>query len=143
MLADSLYGESGELVCALHLLGLQYGVAIRSNHSVEPRGLDVSWPTLLRRTRWAPGRPCERVFTAGCSEQRYIREMVCGQRRTTRYCEITTDPVHLLRDTTWLVMTNLPGKIERTAGNTVGLRTQDPRMASNTPKTHWSGPITG
>jgi hypothetical protein len=40
-------------------------------------------------------------------------------------------------------MTNLPGKIERTVGNTFGLRTQDPRMASNTPKTIWAGQTIG
>ena len=115
VLADSLYGESGEFVSALHRLGLQYVVAIRSNH-----GVWMFPGQRFRRTRW---RPFERVFTDGSSEQRYIREMVFGQRRTTRYVEITTDPVHLPRDTTWLVMTNLPGKIERTVGNTFGLRT--------------------
>jgi SRSO17 transposase len=34
VLADSLYGESGEFVSALHRLGLRYVVAIRSNHGV-------------------------------------------------------------------------------------------------------------
>ena len=34
VLADSLYGESGEFISALHRLGLRYVVAIRSNHGV-------------------------------------------------------------------------------------------------------------
>jgi SRSO17 transposase len=115
VLADSLYGESGEFVAALHRLGLPYVVAIRSNH-----GVWMFPGQRFRRTRW---RPFARVFTDGSSEQRFIRELVFGQRRPTRYFEITTDPVHLPRDTTWEVMTNLPGKIEQTVGNTFGLRT--------------------
>lgn len=115
VLADSLYGESGEFISALHRLGLQYVVAIRSNH-----GVWMFPGQRFRRTRW---RPFARVFTDGSSEQRFIRELVFGQRRPTRYFEITTDPVHLPRDTTWEVMTNLPGKIERSVGNTFGLRT--------------------
>lgn len=115
VLADSLYGERGEFVAALHRLGLQYVVAIRSNH-----GIWMFPGQRFRRTRW---RPFDRVFTDGSSEQRYIREIVFGQRRAVRYFEITTDPVHLPRDTTWEVMSNLPGKIERTVGNTFGLRT--------------------
>jgi SRSO17 transposase len=115
VLADSLYGESGEFIAALHRRGLKYVVAIRSNH-----GVWMFPGQHLRRTHW---RPFERVFTNGSSEQRFIREIVFGQRRVVRYFEITTDPVHLPRDTTWEVMTNLPGKIERTVGNTFGLRT--------------------
>ncbi len=115
VLADSLYGESGEFVSALHRLGLRYVVAIRSNH-----GVWMFPGQRFRRTRW---RPFARMFTDGSSEQRFIRELVFGQRRPTRYFEITTDPVHLPRDTTWEVMTNLPGKIERSVGNTFGLRT--------------------
>jgi hypothetical protein len=36
---------------------------------------------------------------------------------------LTTDPVHLPPETTWHLMTNLPGKLERSVGNTFGLRT--------------------
>jgi SRSO17 transposase len=115
VLADSLYGESSEFIAALHRLGLRYVVAIRSNH-----GVWMLPGQRFRRTRW---RPFARVFTDGSSEQRFIRELVFGQRRPTRYFEITTDPVHLPRETTWEAMTNLPGKIERAVGNTFGLRT--------------------
>lgn len=115
VLADSLYGESGEFLAALHRLGLQYVVAIRSNH-----GVWMFPGQRLRRTRW---RPFDRIFTDGSSEQRFIRETIFGARHGVRYFEITTDPVHLPRETTWDLMTNLPGKIEQTVGNIFGLRT--------------------
>jgi hypothetical protein len=88
-------------------------------------------------------RPFERVFTDGTSEQRYRCEFVFGKRGRTRSYVVTTDPVHLPPDTTWQLMTNLPGKIERTVGNTFGLRTQDPRTASSRPRTNSGGPIIG
>jgi len=115
VLADSLYGESSDFVSALRRLGLQFVVAIRSNHVVW------TFPgQRVRRTRW---RPFERVFTNGSTEQRFIREIVFGQRHPTRFFEITTDPTTLPAETTWDLMSNLPGKIERTVGNTFGLRT--------------------
>jgi hypothetical protein len=52
-----------------------------------------------------------------------LREIVFGHRHATHYFEITTDPITLPAETTWDLMTNLPGKIERTVGNTFGLRT--------------------
>ena len=115
VLADSLYGESYDFISALHRLGLQYVVAIRSNHIVW------TFPgERVRQTRW---RPFARVFTDGTSEQRFICEFVFGKRTPTRYYVVTTDPVHLPPETTWHLMTNLPGKIERSVGNTFGLRT--------------------
>jgi SRSO17 transposase len=115
VLADSLYGESGEFTAALQRLGLEYVVAIRSNH-----GVWMFPGQRLRRTRW---RPFDRIFTDGSTQQRYIRETVFGQRHGTRYFEIATDPATLPPETTWDLMTNLPGKIERSVGNTFGLRT--------------------
>jgi len=115
VLADSLYGESGEFTSALHRLGLRYVVAIRSNHAV--------WllpGQHVRQTRW---RPFERVFTDGSTERRFLRETVYGTRRAIRYYQITTDPQTLPPETTWDLMTNLPGKIQQTVGNTFGLRT--------------------
>jgi SRSO17 transposase len=115
VLADSLYGESGPFISALHRLGLQYVVALRSNHGV--------WRLpgqRIRQTRW---RPFERAFTDGTSEQRFIRETIYGTRRSVRDYQITTDPQTLPPETTWDLMTNLLGKIEQTVGNTFGLRT--------------------
>jgi SRSO17 transposase len=115
VLADSMYGESWEFTHALESLSLSYVVAIRSNHHVW------TFPgERVRQTRW---RPFERVFTDGTSEQRYRCEYVFGKRLRVRFFVSTTDPVHLPPETTWNVMTNLPGKIEQTVGNTFGLRT--------------------
>ena len=115
VLADSLYGESGEFTSALHRLGLQYVVAIRSNH-----GVWLLPGQRVRQTRW---RPFDRVFTDGSTEQRFLRETIFGARRPIRYYQITTDPMTLPPETTWDLMTNLPGQIEQTVGNTFGLRT--------------------
>jgi SRSO17 transposase len=84
VLADSLYGESPEVIGALQRLKLAYVVAIRSTHAVWlPRGQRV------RQTRL---RPCARVFTDGSTQQRFIRETVTGQRQAVRSYQITTDP---------------------------------------------------
>jgi SRSO17 transposase len=115
VLADSLYGDSGPFISALHRLGLRYVVAIRSNH-----GVWMLPGQRIRRTRW---RPFARVFTDGTSEERFLRETIFGTRRTVRYFQITTDPQTLPPETTWDLMTNQPGKIEDTVGNTFGLRT--------------------
>jgi SRSO17 transposase len=115
VLADCLYGESPEFIRALHRLKLPYVVAIRSNH-----GAWLLPGQRVRQTRW---RPFERVFTDGTSEQRFIRETIYGKRQAVRYFQITTDPQTLPSETTWDLMTNQPGKIERTVGNTFGLRT--------------------
>jgi len=115
VLADALYGESGEFISALHRLKLQYVVAIRSNH-----GVWLLPGQRVRQTRW---RPFERVFTDGSTEQRFLRETVYGKRQAVRYYQITTDPATLPPETTWDLMTNQPGKIDKTVGNTFGLRT--------------------
>jgi SRSO17 transposase len=115
VLADSLYGESGDFIAALQKLGLQFVVAIRENHGVlmPPR-------QRLRYTTWSQ---FERVFSNGDTETRYIREIIFGQRRAIRYYHITTDVAEQAPESTWLIMTNLPGTIKKTVGNTYGLRT--------------------
>jgi SRSO17 transposase len=118
VLADSLYGESGPFISALHRHQLQYVVAIRSNH-----GVWMLPGQRIRRTRW---RPCERLFSDGTSQERFIRETIFGTRQPAqpvRYYQVTTDPETLPPETTGDLMTNQPGNIERTVGNTFGLRT--------------------
>lgn len=115
VLADSMYGESGSSRQPWHAWGISYVVAIRSNHHVR-----LFPGERVRQTCW---RPFDRVFTDGTSEQRYRWEFVFGQRTRVRFFVITTDPVRLPPETTWHLMTNLPGKIEQTVGNTFGLRT--------------------
>ena len=115
VLADSLYGESGDFIAALQKLKLQFVVAIRANHGVlmPPR-------QRLRYTTWSK---FDRVFANGDTELRYIREIIFGQRRAIRYYHITTDVEKQPPESTWLIMTNLPGTIKNTVGNTYGLRT--------------------
>jgi SRSO17 transposase len=115
VVADSLYGESGPFISALHRLHVQDVVAIRSNH-----GVWMLPGQRIRRTRW---RSFARVFTDGTTHERFIRETIFGTRRSVRSYQITTDPQTLPPETTWDLMTNQPGKIERTVGNTFGWRT--------------------
>jgi SRSO17 transposase len=128
VLADSMYGESWDFTNALECLGLSYVVAIRSNHKEW-----VAPGERVRQTRW---RPFDRVFTDGTSERRYRCEFVFGHRTQIRFFGITTDPVHLPPESTWTIMTNLPGKIERTVGNTFGLRTWIEIVCTQMTKTH-------
>lgn len=115
VLADSLYGESGDFIEVINENQLNFVVAIRSNHSVlMPSGWRV------RYNRW---KKFDRVFSTGDKEIRYIREIIFGKRRTIRYWQITTDCVELPENSTWFVMTNLPGDIQKSVGNTYGLRT--------------------
>ncbi len=78
VLADSLYGESGtNFVSVLDELGLNYLVAIRSNHSVEL--LKGQYTQYLKWQRF------KRVFSDLNSENRFIREIIHGKRSEHRY----------------------------------------------------------
>lgn len=115
VLADSLYGESGDFNEVLNHHKLNFIVAIRSNHSVlMPQG----W-----RVRYTTWKKFDRVFSHGDTEVRYIREIVFGKRRSIRYWQITTDNVELPENATWFIMTNLPDNIQKSVGNAYGLRT--------------------
>jgi SRSO17 transposase len=74
----------------------------------------------VRYTRW---KKFDRVFTNVDSEFRYIREIVFGKRRSIRYWQISTGSVELPENSTWFIMTNLPSDIQKSVGNTYGLRT--------------------
>jgi SRSO17 transposase len=76
VLADGLYGESPEFLSALHRLKLPYVVAIRSHHAV--------WLLPGQRVRQTRFRPVERVFSAGSSARRFIRETLYGTRQAVR-----------------------------------------------------------
>src|SRR5262249_49242882 len=113
VLADTVYGESPVLVSALERLGLHYVVAIRSTHG-------RLWMAAHERIRITAWRAFERVFSDGSSQPRYLQETVFGRRRagSLRSFQVTTDPLHRPSASTWQLMTNLPGKIERSVGNT-------------------------
>lgn len=115
LLADNLYGESSDFIDALERHNLRYIVAIRSKHSVlGPSGCKV------RYTRW---KEFDRIFSNGKSEVRYIREIIFGKRKITRYWQITTDKEELPENTTWYIMSIL-GDINKSVGNIYGFRTE-------------------
>ncbi len=116
VLADSLYGESDvNFISILHKFKLNYLVAIRSNHGVWlPKGQKV------RRNKW---RKFERIFSDGSTETRYIREIIFGKRRQQQFWQITTDIDTLPDNSTWYVMTYIPGVKYKEIGNLFGIRT--------------------
>jgi len=84
VLADSLYGESGDFIEALNHNQLKFVVAIRSNHSVlMPQGWRV------RYTTWKSLTEFSRM------EIQLHQRNSFGKRRNIRYWQITTDKVEL------------------------------------------------
>ncbi len=114
VLADSLYGESTELVLVLVELKLPFIVSIRSNH--------VVWLSPQERVRYNRWCAYEQSLSHRPAETRYIREIIFGKRRELRYFEITKDDTNPESADTWFIMTNLPGKIQQTLGNLYSLR---------------------
>ena len=115
VLADSLYGESGDVISVLEGLKLPFIVAIRSNH-----GVLVAPGQKVRYNRW---RAYIQPLSHRQSETRYIREIIFGKARRIRYYEIsktdspTTNPLD-----TWFVMTNLPKSWQLQLGKRYSLR---------------------
>ena len=115
VLADSLYGESdSNLVSVLCELQLDFVVAIRSNHGV--------WLPQGEKVRYNQWRPYNRIFSDGKQEKRYIREIVFGKRRPIQYWQVTTDPETLPQNSTWYLMTKIPGVKYKDIGNLYGYR---------------------
>ncbi len=116
ILADSLYGESGRnFVSVLDELGLNYLVAIRSNHSV-----DLVKGQCTQYLKW---QKFQRVFSDLSRENRFIREIIHGKREEHRSWQITTDTETLPGNSTWYVMSKYAGITPREVGNFYGLRT--------------------
>ena len=117
VLADSLYGESGTtFIGVLDQVKLDYVVAIRSNHGVwMPESEEISY------TEW---QGFEREFSTGKTQQRFIREILYGQRkrRVIRYWQITTDVETLPSNSTWYVMTKKGGLRPEAVGDLYGQR---------------------
>lgn len=115
VLADSLYGEShSTFIKVLKEWQLNYAVAIRSNH-----GVWLPQDQTVRQNRW---RAFDRIFSDGSKQTRYIREIVFGRRREVQYWLITTDTEKLPENSTWYVMTKIPGVKCKEVGNIYGLR---------------------
>ncbi|HCF30756.1 MAG TPA: IS701 family transposase, partial [Cyanobacteria bacterium UBA11049] len=116
VLADSLYGESTELIAVLVELKLPFIVAIRSHH--------VVWLSPGERVRYNRWHTYERNLSHHPTETRYIREIIFGKRRELRYFEIAKDDTNPESADTWFIRTNLPGKIQQVLGNLYSLRTR-------------------
>ena len=106
-LADSLYGESGNVITALEQSNLEYIVAIRSNHKV--------WMFGKERKRYNSWKPYQQKLSRKKSETRYIREIIFGKRKHIRFYQISKkeDKNPEPKDT-WFIMTNKKGKIATT-----------------------------
>lgn len=116
VLADSLYGESSKnFIQILNELNLNFIVAIRSNHK--------AWGVTESKAKYSEWQRFKRVFSDLSSENRYIREIVCGDNPEIRYWQITTDFENLPKNTTWYVMSKFPDITPREVGNFYGLRT--------------------
>lgn len=115
VLADSFYGESSEFRHRLEELKKFYVVALRRNHGISRAAGDS-----ITMTKW---KKFDRIFSDGEVEVRYIREVIFGVSNGLRYWEITTEPEKMPPNSTWFIMTNLEGDIDKTVANTYGLRT--------------------
>jgi SRSO17 transposase len=115
VLADSLYGEAGDVIAVLEQLKLDFIVAIRSNHGVlMPPG---------SRRRYNCWRAYEQKLSHRQAETRYLREIIFGQRRRLRYYQIsktnTPDP---MGDESWYIMTNLSVELQLKVAQLYSLR---------------------
>ena len=116
VVADSLYGESSTFLGALATMELPFIVAIRSNHGVwlppEQEVYSEAWTSYDQPLAEKP------------TERRYIREIIFGERRTTRYYEITKGSTEDPKQAdTWQIMTNLSGEIQSQVALLYTLRT--------------------
>jgi SRSO17 transposase len=115
VLADSLYGESeSKFLGCLEDLKLDFAVAIRRNH-----GVWLPKRQTVRCNRW---RKFNRTFSDGTQEVRYVREIIFGKKRSRRFWEITTEPETMPDNSTWYVMTEIPGLNYKDVGNLYGCR---------------------
>lgn len=115
VLADSFYGESqSNFIKILESLELSFVVAIRSNH--------VVWLQPGEKARWNKWRKFERAFSDGRTETRWIQEIIFGVHGSIQYWKITTDPTTVPPNSTWYIMTKVPGIKYKQVGNLYGLR---------------------
>ena len=118
VLADSLYGESGDFIKALIKQKLNYIVSIRKDHGV--------WMPSEQKVRSNKWYEFKRVFSNGNKEDRYIREIIYGKRHKTTYWQITTNTETLPENGTSFVKTNLQDSrinLKKIIGNLYGQRT--------------------
>lgn len=116
VLADSFYGEShSNFISILEELGIEYAVAIKSNH-----GVWLPKEAKVRANKW---RKFRHQRWNGQEEIRGIREIIYGRRTDIQYWEITTDKDQLTPENTWFVMTKIPALKYHEVGAIYGMRT--------------------
>lgn len=93
---------------------LNFLLAIRSNHGV--------WLPSGQRVRANKWREFERIFSTGKREKRYIREIIYGKKREIRYWQVTSNKETLPENSTWYIMSKIPGIKYKEIGNLYGLR---------------------
>lgn len=118
VLADSLYGESeSSFISSLEELNLDYVLAVRSNHG--------GFISISQEAEYSEWKECERTFSNGRKEKRYIREITSrvGKRGEKRkYWHITTDREKLPPNTTCYIMTRNEDRLAQEIGDLYGLR---------------------
>jgi SRSO17 transposase len=68
----------------------------------------------VKENRW---RKFDRIFADGSQQIRYIREIIFGKKIPVQYWLITTDPDKLPENSTWYVITKIPGVKFKEVGN--------------------------
>ena len=68
----------------------------------------------VRENKW---RKFDRIFSDGSQQVRYSREIIFGKKRVVQYWLITTDSDELPKNSTWYVMTKIPGVKFKDVGN--------------------------
>lgn len=96
-------------------LGIEYAVAIRSNH-----GVWLPHDAKIRANKW---KEFKQIRWDGKTEVRYIREIIYGQKRKIQYWEIRTDKESQSEAESWLVMTRIPEIKYQEVGSIYGVRT--------------------
>ena len=115
ILADSLYGESSSnFLNIIEELKIEYAVAIRSNYGI--------WLPQWQKVRANKWREFEHTRWDNKREKRYIREIIYGKRRDIRYWEITKDKERMPEDSTWNIMTKIPGLKYQEVGKIYSVR---------------------
>ena len=99
----------------LNEFNLNFIVAIRSNNR--------AWGITDSKVKYSDWQRFKRVFSDLSSENRYMREIICGQKSDIRYWQITTDKEELPKNTIWYVMSKYPEITPKEVGNFYGLRT--------------------
>ena len=116
VLADSLYGEShSNFISIIENLGIEYAVAIRSNH-----GVWLPKEAKVRTNRW---RKFKHIRWDGKKETRYIREIIYGKKGKIQYWEITRKKENITQEESWFVMTRIPEIQYKEVGDIYGVRT--------------------